>query len=268
MGAIAAWIAILSLGALQEPKAKDELVIHVAAEGWGDVGVEEVTKVLESAAHALWTRVPGREQVTLEVSRTDKDPITLFKRGPSGEIRIKLNAEGRRWSRFAFQFGHEVGHVLCGYADYPNPNLWFEETLCEAASLFVLGRMAESWASTPPYPNWKDYSASHREYREERMTKAKLPEGKGFPEWFREREPSLRKDPRQRDRNLVMAAVLLPLFEEDPSRWEAVAGLNAVRGDADRSFPQYLRDWLRSTPEKEHAFIRKVADRFGVTIAP
>jgi len=256
-----------SLGAGQE-KAKEGLVVRVARDGWGDASAEDVGKVLESAGESLRTLFPGRALPPIEVSRTDQSPITLFKRGPAGEIRIRLNVDGRHWAQFAFQFGHELGHVYCGNVEYPNPNLWFEETVCEAASLFVLGRMAELWKTRPPYPNWKGYAESLATYRRERLDPAKLPGGAALPEWFAANEASLRKDPHQRALNLAMAAAILPLFEKDPARWEAVAALNAVKGDAGRTFRQYLKDWQGSAAEAQRPFIRCVAERFGVTIDP
>lgn len=259
--------ASIGPGTAQEA-APNPLVIRVAREGWGEADVDDITKVLESAGRSLVALFPERKLPPIDVSRSRTDPISLFKRGPEGEIRVKLNVEGRQWAQFSFQFGHEMGHVLCGYADYANPNLWFEETLCEAASLFVLGRMAESWKTRPPYANWKDYAAALRKYRDERMEKEKLPDGSSLADLFREKEPSLRKDPGQRALNLKMAASILPLFEEAPEHWEAVGNLNAVRGDSSRTFAQYLRDWLRSSPEKHQAFIRKIAGRFGVSIDP
>jgi hypothetical protein len=263
---------ILALGAFlavaaQDAK-KDALVIRVERDGWGDAGAEDIAKVLESAGEALRVRFPGRAFPPIEVSRSETDPITLFKRGPAGEIRVRLNVEGRHWSQFAFQFGHEVAHILCGNVEYENPNLWFEETLCEAASLFVLGRMAETWKAKPPFPNWKDYSDALAKYRRERMEKAKLPEGKTLAEWFRAKEASLRKDPHQREANLAMASVLLPLLEESPERWEALGALNAIHGDASRPFRQHLLDWSKSAAEKHRAFIRKIAERFGVSLEP
>ncbi|HXX91984.1 MAG TPA: hypothetical protein VEN81_00010, partial [Planctomycetota bacterium] len=181
---------------------------------------------------------------------------------------IKLDAEGFHWAQFAFQFAHEVGHVLSGFADYPNPNLWFEETMSEAASLFALGAMAKAWEKSPPYPNWKGYSASLLKYRDERLAPSKLPEGTSLVDWFHEHEGSLRKDPRQRRLNLLLASQLFPLFEEDPGRWDALGTLNAVHGDSSRTFAQYLRDWSRSAAEKHRPFIRALADRLGVVIAP
>ena len=254
-------------GASQDPSAKP-LVIRVTRDAWGDAGVEDITKVLESAGESLAVLFPDRKLPPIEVSRSKTNPISLFQRGPAGEIRVKLNVEGTHWAQFAFQFGHEMGHVFCGFADYPNPNLWFEETLCEAASLFVLGRMAETWKTRPPYPNWKDYAPALRKYRDERMEKEKLPEGATLAAWFRDQEASFRKDPGQRALNLKMAAAILPLFEEAPEHWEAVGSLNSVRGDASRPFAQYLRDWSRSSPEKHRAFIRAIAGRFGVSLDP
>src|SRR5262245_35006495 len=171
-----AWMMLAAVAAgAQEPR--ERLAIRVASEGWGDAGRADITKVLQSAGSSLAACVPDRQFPPIDVSRSTTTPITLFKRGPAGEIRVKLNVEGTYWAQFAFQFGHEMGHIVCGFEEYPNPNLWFEETLCEAASLFVLGRMAESWKTRPPYPHWKDYSGALQKYRDERMEKAKLPEG-------------------------------------------------------------------------------------------
>jgi hypothetical protein len=254
-------VALLTLACQDRP-----LVIRVAADEWGDAAVADITKVLESAGGSLTGCVPGLDLPPIEVARSKATPIVLFQRGPKGEIRVQLNVEDRRWAQFAFQFGHEMGHIVCGYADYPNPNKWFEETLCEAASLFVLGRMAEGWKTRPPYPHWKDYAGSLRQYRDERTAKAGLPEGSTLAAWFRPKEPSLRKDGTQRELNLTMAAAILPLFEEAPERWAAVRTLNAVHGDASRSFADYLRDWSRSTPEPQRPIIAKIAERFGVAI--
>jgi hypothetical protein len=195
-------------------EAREPLVIRVAEKGWGDAAPADIEKVLRSAGEALTDRIPGLKLPPIEVSRSTDTPIALFQRGPGGEIRVKLNVEDRRWAQFAFQFGHEMGHVVCGYAEYPNPNHWFEETICEAASLFVLGRMAESWKTRPPYPNWKGYADSLKQYRDERLSKEALPEGTALADWFRPREASLRKDGTQRGLNLTMAIALLPLFEE------------------------------------------------------
>src|SRR6185436_7232855 len=260
-----AWALVLVvIVSLQEKK--EPLVIRVAAEGWGDAGRADITKVLQSAGEAMAASFPDRAFPPIEVSRSSSTPITLFQRGPAGELRVKLNVEGSYWAQFSFQFAHEMGHIVCGFEEYANPNLWFEETLCETASLFVLGRMGESWKTQPPYPNWKDYAGALQKYRDDRIAQAKLPEGRTLSEWFREQEPLLRKDAGLRDLNLKMAAAILPVFEESPERWAAVSTLNAVRGDGSRTFARYLKDWSASSPEKHRDVIGKIAARFGVSL--
>lgn len=261
----AAFGILLLAGAVapaQEP-ARDALEIRVADEGWGDAAPVDIRKVLESAGRALLAQVPDLKLPPIEVSRSRKGPITLFERGPRGEFRVRLDVEGRSWAQFAFQFGHEICHIVCGCVDHPNPDLWFEESLCEASSLYVLGRMAEEWKVRPPYANWKGYAPALQKYRDDRLAQQQLPEGTSLAEWFREKEAILRKDPHQRPLNGVAAVALLPVFEAAPGNWAALPFVNTVRGDGTRSFPRYLGDWSRSAPEKHRAFIATIASRFG-----
>ena len=254
-------------GAGQEGRAPDP-ELRISPDGWGDASVPDIRAVLRSASESFLPRFPGLRLPAIEVSRSRGNPITLYQRGPTGEIRVRLDVEGPFWARFAFQFSHELGHILCGFEDYPNPNLWFEESLCEVASLYGLGRMSESWSRQAPYPNWKDYAPALGKYRDERLDTAreKVPDGTTFEAWFRGKEPQLRKDPHLRAANLTIAAALLPLFEEAPEHWEAVRTLNAAHGNPDRSFPRYLGDWSRSAPERHREFIAKIAGRLGVAV--
>lgn len=266
----AALLLLVLLPAAPQDAAPPKLELRLSKDGWGAASTADIDQVLRSAAGTLLPSFPGLKLPPLEVSRSQKDPITLYQRGPAGEIRVKLDVEGRLWARFAFQFSHELCHVVCGVEEYPNPNLWFEESLCETASLFALGRMAEEWKARAPYPNWTDYAPSLRKYRDDRVEKEreKIPEGTTLEAWFRKKEPLLRANPHLRDANLTIAIALVPLFEEEPEHWEALKHLNAVHGAADRSFSRYLGDWSRSAPEKHRAFIRKLAGRLGADVGP
>src|SRR5205823_4995898 len=107
-------LALLAFLPQEPPRAP--LVIRVSPEGWGDAAAADITKVLESAGESLLAFFPDRKLPPLEVSRSRTHPIVLYQRGPAGEIRVQLNVEDRHWAQFAFQFGHEMGHILCGYA--------------------------------------------------------------------------------------------------------------------------------------------------------
>ena len=59
------------------------------------------------------------------------------------------------WCKLAYQFGHELGHVLCNSweasAKPRPPSQWFEESLVEAFSIRGLGLLARSWRENPPF---------------------------------------------------------------------------------------------------------------------
>ncbi|HLX64396.1 MAG TPA: hypothetical protein VKX17_24190 [Planctomycetota bacterium] len=221
--------------------------------------------MLLSAASELWKYFPERTLPPIEVSPRG-GPITLFQRGPNGEIRVKLDTGGYLWAQYSFQFAHEMCHILCDFKPHENPNHWFEESLCEAASVFALRHMAETWKTKPPYGNWKDYAKHLREYADDRTKLAQVPDGKTFLDWFQENEPDLRLKSTDRARNNIVAGVLVPLLEAEPKMWEAVTYLNTEKLNKSYSFKQYLEAWRRNSQEKHRAFIDKIAKQFGLEL--
>ena len=227
---------------------------------------ENIRKVLESSAGALWVYFPGRRLAPIIVEPKG-GPITLFKRDKNGEFRVRLNTGDRYWAQYAFQFAHEFCHILCNLVEEDTSNKWFEESLCEMASLFALRRMAETWPTEPPYPNWRSFAPSLKKYADERMAKAPLPAGQDLAAWYREHEAALRRDPVQRELNEVAAVALLPLFEKQPRHWAAVGSLNAAPVRTPRDFAAYLADWHGRAPAEHRPFIRQIAAQFGITLA-
>jgi hypothetical protein len=233
---------------------------------WGGP-IQDVEKVLHSAAEALWSYFPGRTLKPILVE-PQGGPITLYRRGPKGEYLVRLNTGNRLWAQHAYQFAHEFAHILASYDEHERSNKWFEESVCEMASLFVLRRMSETWKVRPPYPNWRDYAPALSQYAGERMRTARLPPGKTLAQWYRENEPPLRQEPCLRDKNTVVAAALLPLFEEQPERWEAITWLNDGRSHGTRTLARYLADWHARVPEKHRSIVRQIAREFAIEIDP
>ncbi|MCY3020794.1 MAG: hypothetical protein NTW87_17390, partial [Planctomycetota bacterium] len=145
---------------------------------------------------------------------------------------------------------------------------WFEESLCELASLFVLRQSAETWKTKAPYPNWKGYSAALKKYADERAAKSQLPAGTTLAQWHRDNAAALMKDSCDRPRNNVVAVQLLPLFEKAPEHWAALGALNAENLDASCTFQQYLEAWHRNCPAEHRGFVREIASKFEVEIKP
>jgi len=263
--AIALVLATASTAHPQDKTDGRELAIRPNPKATWDASLRDVEKVLRSAASELWQYFPERRLEPILVEPKG-GPIVLFRRGPKGEYRVRLNTGSTYWCQYAFQFAHEFCHILCRYTEDEKSNKWFEESLCELASLFVLRRMAETWKTDPPYPNWKDYAKHLKEYADKRIADTTFPPDGALATWYRENEAALRKNSTDRDKNRVVAGVLLPMFEEHPQHWEAVTWLNTAASKEPRSFEQYLADWHNHCPSRHKAFVRQVAAKFDVRL--
>jgi hypothetical protein len=81
------------------------------------------------------------------------------------------------WCKLAYQFGHELGHVLCNSwqreAKPKLPSQWLEEALVEAFSIRGLALLADSWEQRPPFPNDAAFANNIRKYRQDVIEKYK-----------------------------------------------------------------------------------------------
>ncbi len=209
----------------------------------------DVKAVLNSAARQLWKQFPDRELTPILVEPKG-GPIVLFQRGENGEYRVRLATGQTYWSQYAFQFAHEMCHILCNYDGDVHRNKWFEESLCETASLYSLRAMADEWKTNPPYPNWKGYSSSLKQYADDRIAASPLPEGKSLADWFADHEATLYQNATNREMNNIVAVQLLPLLEENPANWEAVTWLNEAKSTQSQTFGEYLSDWHKHAPRE------------------
>lgn len=268
---VMAWLVVVASGALAGARATEgareaeppRLLICPAPTGEWKADIHDVQHVLTSAASQLWQHFPERRLDPIIVAPKG-GPIVWFKRGLNGEYYVQLNTGSTFWAQYAYQFAHEFCHILSCYERTEKANKWFEESLCEMASLYALRRMAEVWAKTPPYPNWRGFSKHLRAYADERIKKSQLPDGTSLAAWYRANEPALRKESCDRARNNIVAVVLLPLFEAEPAHWAAVEFLNTGARKEPRTFQQYLADWHTHAPEKHRPFIATIAAQFEI----
>ena len=253
---------LLATVAVAAESTSKPLVIRPARTSKWEASPLDVQKVLDSAAGEIWQHFPERELPPILVEPKG-GPIVLFRRGLKGEYTVRLDTGKTYWCQYAFQFAHEFCHILCNYKESAKENKWFEESVCEMASLFALRGMARSEQTKPPYPNWQRDLHS---YAADRIKNAQLPEGVPLAVWYRQNEPILRRNPTMREKNNIVAVQLLPIFEKHPDHWPAVGWLNARATKKPRTFTQYLLDWQQSAPEKHRGFIRHVARQFGVVL--
>lgn len=178
-------------------------VVKTKETDFGGDDPKDIKAVLQSVGNTILEHCPHTNLDPIEVKYQEGEPITFFKRGADGQIKVALSAGGKYWSQYALQFAHEFAHILISHShghdsQTETENVQLKENLCYTASIFVLRRMAETWATHPPFPNWKEYAPHLREYAD-----------------------NLLSDPKY-----AVAKQLLPIFEQHPERWEHITFLN------------------------------------------
>lgn len=255
-------LAASSLPANQDPAPHR---IRVEANGF-EASEQDIAKVCLSAGAELQKWVPSLPYENVVIVKGDQGPITLFQRNERQEIVVRLDTRKTYWSQYAYQFAHELGHIHCGFREGPRENLWFEEAVCEASSLFCLRAMAVTWKATPPYPHWASYAPALRAYADDviakRTYKAEA-EQKGLAKFVRDHAAALRANPTNRELNGAVSLFLLKYLEEKPARWAAFRWLNATARPKDESFKDYLLRWERNTPAEHRESVQGLRKLFG-----
>ena len=241
------------------------LRIIVLPGDWGSSELEDIRRVCVSSAGTLWSQLSEDSLAPILVRRSQTGPVSLFERGKGSEYVVELDTSDNAWAQCAFQFSHEFCHILCNYRNVPNRQLWFEETLCESASLFALRRMAVEWKTKAPYSNWTSYSSSLGDYAADRIKKYDSQKDP-VSEFYQMHKAELEENANNRELNGYFAVQLLPLFEKTPSAWQSLRYINLGPKKENMSFEHYLSGWHDRVPAKHKQFVKKVATEFGIDL--
>jgi hypothetical protein len=245
--------------------------VLIDAGDWGEGDARDIQLVLTSVAREFLGHVEAPVNgLKLRVVPRGGAPRALYERGLGGEYVIHLTARDQHWFQYAYQFAHELCHVVSNFdhkamtgEGVAQDNQWFEEALCETAALFTLKRLSRAWASNPPGRDWIGYGDTFSSYAVHLSSQPhrKLAEGQSLRDWYVANRAVLKGDPYLRQKNEVVANALLPLFEAHPELWQSIAYLNTDSASASKSFPEYLADWYRACPEK--TLPQRVMTQFG-----
>ena len=242
---------------------KAQLSYRIDAKSFG-ASEADIRKVFEYTSRPLWKNFPDYKIEPIFVTKGNSGPIVLYQRNARQEIVVKLDTHNTYWSQYAYQWAHELCHVLCGFREDGKENKWFEETLCELASQYCMRAMVSDWEKNPPYPNWKNYSKSLQSYVDKVINSYEKVDMLGLANYYAKHEAELRKSATLRKLNGTMAAALLPVFETNPQHWEAIRYLNVTPAKKGLTFKQYLAKWKKDAPKKHHAFIDGIVRVYGV----
>lgn len=240
------------------------VAIRVDQGDWGGSRLSDIEAVARSAATSLDV-VDDSESAAIVIQPTSGDDLPWTDSAPnaSGEFVIHLNARRNLWARLAYQFAHEFCHVLADPRTWMGEKYrfaWIEEVLCETASLVALLAMTKDWAIEPPYPNWRDYSASLAAYEAERISDParSLPPEVPFSTWLSIRLPLLEADFSRRDDYTIIAKEVLTIFG-DRAAWRAIRGLHSWDQLSAASVTDFMNQWAGACAKEDRHIVEGVA---------
>jgi hypothetical protein len=202
--------------------------------------------------------VSDRRPSVLWVESRSSGPPTVLLHSESPTAALIVTTAGQAdWSRLAYQFGHELGHVLCnswGPDARPQPPCqWLEEALAEAFSLRGLSRLAESWQEYPVFPRTAYFADKIRDYRSRILARyVQLGEQFGLRDpghFYQELRPVLEKTNGLSDQSEAFVPYVLDYIERDPHSIEDYGALNRWRQRSSVHMQDYLRLWKISCEE-------------------
>lgn len=241
--------------------AAGSIQVRVADADWGEVETPRIAAVLQATARELAPLFPGDATLRVLVSPGGTGPMVLFQRTPHDEYHVLLRARGENWAHYAYEFGHELGHILTNYTRHASDPLgarhqWFEEALCDMLAVTALRRMAAHAPDVTgaPYAGFADLVLEEPHRRDAR--------GLDLAAWLRDNEAALRADPYQRKRNETATTRLLDIFSHE-SRLRALAYLNQGDSPVPATFRAYLEEWRDRTPEALRPAVLEVLAAFG-----
>jgi hypothetical protein len=157
------------------------------------------------------------------------------------------------WCKLAYQFGHELGHVLCNswgpLAKPAPPSQWLEEALVEAFSIRGQGLLATSWEQNPPFAGDAAFAMAIRQYRTdliERYRKSPTPRA-DVASWFRSYRLPLEQGVGEPEGPAVLA--ILAELERDESCVEDLGAVNRWPARSGVPVEEYLTLWQASCAE-------------------
>jgi hypothetical protein len=230
---------------------------------WGHMLPRSADLVVERMRRACLDEVrlvSDRQPTSLRVDEhTSGYPSVWLHPDGSTMAWVIVDIGERDWSKLAYQFGHELGHVMANswqpHATPKVPCQWIEEALVESFSIRGLGRLAESWKKDPPFPNDNAFGEAIASYREDiiRRYAAQADEqglGGSAAAWFSKHRREI-ETPGLNPFAQAAAIIILAEYERTPSSVEALGALNRWPGRTGVPIEDYFGQWVASCAELE-----------------
>ena len=207
--------------------------------------------------------VSDRQPERIRVDNHAREPPHIWLHFDSAPFAwIVVDIGPRDWSKLAYQFGHELGHVLCnmwspqGNSANPTAAAWLEEALVEAFSIRGLGPLADRWASDPPFPGDSAFAGAIRQYRSDLEThyqKIAADEGASadLKAWLSAHGAALLGNAAIGGPASGAVTAVLAEMAADPAGIEAMGALNRWPPQRGMSIEDYLASWTKSSASSQ-----------------
>ncbi len=198
-------------------------------------------------------RLPDNRPIILYVS-SGPVPITDATSDPAvvwiGIVLSEDDLHRLDYTRFTFQLGHELGHVIM---DARRSN-GLIETLADAISLETLDGMAKLWSvKYADFKPWRDYAPHFREYREkhEKEKLSELPHeiqdavhDGGWSDialYLKKRQPELDADPFN-EAGLALRGLAAMALRSETVPWSKFVGIASLTNPSPAQDNQFRKD--------------------------
>ncbi|TSE09080.1 DUF2799 domain-containing protein [Mesorhizobium intechi] len=242
------------------PKSLLTAPIELAG-NWGHMLPRSAEQVVERMRHACLDGVglvSDRQPTRLRVDEHTSGPPSVWLHPDSSTMAwIIVDIGERDWSKLAYQFGHELGHVAANSwqadAKPAPPCQWLEEAMVEAFSLRGLGRLAKDWKQNPPFAGDNAFGDAIAGYRQNIVQDyTKLADSQGLTAdaaaWFAGNRNEI-EIPGLNPFAQAMSVTILAEYDRAPDCLEALGALNRWPGRTGVPIAEYLRRWEQSCKE-------------------
>jgi hypothetical protein len=228
---------------------------------WGRMLEGAAAQVVERMRHSCLYHirlVSDRQPTRLRVDEhTSGQPAIWLHPDGSSMAWIIVDIGERDWSKLAYQFGHELGHVFANSwqadAKPAAPCQWLEEAMVEAFSLRGLGRLAKDWKKKPPFAGDNAFGDAIAEYRQNIVRAyAALADTQGLTRdpaaWFADNRREI-EIPGLNPFAQAMSLTILAEYDQAPDCMEALGALNRWPSRSGIPVGEYLQRWKESCAE-------------------
>ena len=249
-----------------------DAVIQVVDGGWGGGRPSEIGKIITAVANEFPTPVAEGLSPRVRIRHRFGGPTIDYTRDRDGWIVVHLSARDDRWYQYVYQFAHEYCHLLSHFdrkqrgGEILRDHQWFEESLCETASLYALRQSAVQWCNSADDPQLREAAPQLAQYVRQLLAEPhrRLDPAIDFSTWYARHGQALRVEPYLRELNDVVATQLLPLFERNPTYWGALATLHPASPVPGQSFADFLAAWSEASPSDIKPLVAEIQALFGL----